>query len=167
MKLKRVTYDFGDVLIHFTETEIVAESANSMEFAIHWEWDEFHSASVYGERATEIAEQACEKWRSVATDKRSEKMRILRLNLKREHWEEIRDGAKVQEFRRITPYWIRRIVGRAFDEVHLCLGYPRSDDASKVLKRKWRGYSRKRIIHREFGPKRVDVFAIDVSCCVR
>jgi hypothetical protein len=90
--------------------------------------------------------------------------KILRLNLKREYWEDIRDGGKIYEFRRVTHFWRKRLQGVRYDEIHLCLGYPKYGDDSRILKRKWRAapaiVSMK---HKEFGPDYVDVFCIDVS----
>lgn len=89
--------------------------------------------------------------------------KILRLNLKREYWEAIRDGEKIYELRRATPYWRKRLRGTRYDEIHLCLGYPKRNDESRILRRKWR--TAPAIIntkHPEFGEMHVDVFCIDV-----
>jgi len=89
--------------------------------------------------------------------------KILRLNLKRKWWEEIRDGGKTKELRKATDYWRKRLVGRHYDEIHLCLGYPKKGDAERVLRRKWRGYAELHIAHEEFGSEPVDLFAIHVA----
>lgn len=90
-------------------------------------------------------------------------MRILRLNLKRKWWEQIRDGEKTVELRLATDYWRKRLVGQVYDEIHLCLGYPKAGDVDKVLRRKWRMIAKETVIHPEFGPNPVDVFVIDVA----
>lgn len=90
-------------------------------------------------------------------------MKILRLNLKRKYWEQIRDGEKDLEFRLANEYWRKRLVGRIYDEIHLCLGYPKKGEDSKVLKRKWRMIAKETILHEHFGDKPVEVFCIDVS----
>lgn len=89
-------------------------------------------------------------------------MRVLRLNLKREYWEQIRDGVKVVEFRLQTPYWRKRLIGVEYEEVHLLLGYPRRGDESRIIRKRWNGVTEDRIIHNHFGAAPVDVFAIDV-----
>lgn len=88
---------------------------------------------------------------------------VLRLNLKRKWWEQIRDGEKTTELRRVTDFWRKRLVGRDYDEIHLCLGYPKKGDDSRVLKRKWKGHFVATIKHEEFGVDPVDVFCIDVA----
>jgi len=91
-------------------------------------------------------------------------MRILRLNLKRKWWEQIRDGVKTVELRLATDFWRKRLIGKHYDEIHLCLGYPKRDDESRTLRRKWRGVAKETVLHEEFGNSPVEVFAIDVGC---
>ena len=90
-------------------------------------------------------------------------MRILRLNLKRKWWEQIKAGTKREELRLATDYWRKRLEGREYDEVHLLLGYPKRGDESRTIRRKWAGYREVELTHEEFGPLPVDVLAIDVS----
>ncbi|WP_186139374.1 ASCH domain-containing protein [Burkholderia gladioli] len=90
-------------------------------------------------------------------------MKDLILPLKAEYFHAIRDGSKVEEFRLCTPYWRKRLVGRAYRNVVLTLGYPRADDADRRLVRPWRGYEIKTITHPHFGPEPVTVFAIGVA----
>ena len=90
-------------------------------------------------------------------------VRVLRLHLKRQWWEQIKSGQKLEEYRLVTPYWQKRLKGREYDEVHILLGYPKSGDQEKVLVRRWAGYSERTLVHEEFGPDPVSVFAIDVS----
>lgn len=89
-------------------------------------------------------------------------MKILRLNLKREYWEEIRDGRKLVEYR-LASKWMKRLEGRVFDAIDLCLGYPKKSETHKTLRRKWNGYTVETITHEHFGSMSVVVFAIDVS----
>jgi len=91
-------------------------------------------------------------------------MRILRLNLKRKWWEQIRDGGKTVELRLAKNYWRKRLIGREYDEIHLCLGYPKRGDESRTLRRKWRMVAKETVLHEEFGPEPVAVFCIDVGC---
>ena len=63
-------------------------------------------------------------------------MKILSLNLKTEYFNEIQEGTKDFEFRECNEYWSKRLINRDYDEVHFKLGYPKNDDAEKILKRK-------------------------------
>ena len=98
---------------------------------------------------------------------RENNMRILRLNLKRKSWEQIRDGNKTVELRRATDYWRERLVGREYDEIHLCLRSPKRGDETHILRRKWRLVAKEVVLHEEFGPEPVEVFCIDVGCAVQ
>lgn len=51
------------------------------------------------------------------------KMRTLHLTLKKKWFDQIASGIKVIEYREIKPYWIRRLEGRHYDEVHFRNGY--------------------------------------------
>lgn len=93
-------------------------------------------------------------------------MRVLRLNLKREYWEAIRDGSKLVEYR-IASKWRNRLEGKAFDAIDLCLGYPSAIQTDRVIRRKWNGYTVETITHEHFGPNPVEVLVIDVSEEVR
>lgn len=90
-------------------------------------------------------------------------MTPLVLHLKREYWEAIRDGSKQEEYRLRTPYWERRLAGRTFSGIVLCLGYPARGDEQKRLYRQWKGVTHQLIHHALFGHGLVSVFAIDVS----
>ena len=50
-------------------------------------------------------------------------MRILHLTLKREWFELIASGDKTEEYRERKPYWMARLFGRTYDEVHFRNGY--------------------------------------------
>lgn len=89
-------------------------------------------------------------------------MRTLNLPLKREYFEAIRDGNKLEEYRLCTPHWRKRLDGQQFDQIVLTLGYPARDDHARRLVLPWRGYTIKTITHPHFGPDPVEVFAIDV-----
>lgn len=89
-------------------------------------------------------------------------MADLILPLKRAYFEQIRDGAKPEEFRLCTPYWRKRLEGRTFDRIVLTLGYPAANDTARRLVRPWRGYRETTITHSHFGDEPVRVFAIDV-----
>lgn len=91
-------------------------------------------------------------------------MRTLHLPLKREYFEAIRDGTKVEEYRLCTPYWQKRLYSPlgSYDQIVLTLGYPARDDHARRLVLPWNGYTIKTITHPHFGPEPVEVFAINV-----
>jgi len=89
--------------------------------------------------------------------------RTLTLPLKREYFEAIRDGTKPEEFREVTPYWLKRLEGKTYEVIELTLGYPARGDKARRIRKPWRGYTEKTITHPHFGPKPVQVFAIDVT----
>lgn len=89
--------------------------------------------------------------------------RALRLPLKREFFEAIRDGTKTEEYRLYNDYWRGRIEGRTFDKIILTLGYPGSGRTDLHLVRPWRGYEVKLIRHHHLGEDAVEVFAIRVN----
>ncbi len=90
-------------------------------------------------------------------------MRTLTLSLKREYFEAIKDGSKVEEFRMVTPFWRKRLEGKDFDRIVLTLGYPKASDADRHLIRPWLGFTIKTITHPHFGPNPVEVYAIRVN----
>lgn len=79
------------------------------------------------------------------------------------YFDQIRAGTKAEEYRLVTPFWTKRLVGRSYDQIVLTRGYPKADDASRRLVKPWRGYVVKTITHPHFGPDPVEVFAIDVG----
>lgn len=89
--------------------------------------------------------------------------RDLVLPLKRDFFDQIKAGTKLEEFRLRTPYWQKRLVGKHFDRIVLTLGYPKADDANRRLILPWQGYRECTIQHPFFGAQPVEVFAIDVS----
>lgn len=90
-------------------------------------------------------------------------MATLVLHLKQEFFEAIREGSKREEYRLRTPYWTRRLLGRAFERIELCCGYPKHGDTSRRLYRRWKGMRVTAVQHVLFGEQPVNVFAIDVS----
>lgn len=89
-------------------------------------------------------------------------MRILTLHLKGEYFHAIKDGSKSEEFRQCTDYWAKRLA-KAYDEIHLKLGYPKKGDMSRTIIKPYNGFMRTTITHKHFGDKPVEVFAIDVK----
>jgi hypothetical protein len=78
--------------------------------------------------------------------------------------EQINNGTKNVELRLATNYWRKKLCGRTYDEIHLCLGYPKRGDKEKTLRRKWIGSpAKENVLHEEFGDNPVDVFVIEVG----
>lgn len=87
----------------------------------------------------------------------------LVLPLKAVYFHAIKAGTKTEEFRLRTPFWRRRLEGRAFDRIVLTLGYPSRDDAERRLVLPWRGMRETTITHPHFGAEPVEVYAIRVA----
>lgn len=87
----------------------------------------------------------------------------LTLPLKAEYFDAIRDGTKLEEYRLVTPFWVKRLRERTYDRIILTKGYPRADDHTRRLMRPWVGCCEKSILHPHFGPDPVNVFAIYVG----
>lgn len=79
------------------------------------------------------------------------------------YFDQIKAGTKPEEYRLVTDFWSKRLVGRTYQHVALTRGYPKADDAERRLTLPWRGYTVKTITHPHFGPDPVEVFAIDVA----
>jgi hypothetical protein len=87
-------------------------------------------------------------------------MADLHLPLKAEYFDQIKAGIKPFEWRDITDYWTKRLVGRVYENVIFKRGYPNKDDASRQVKMPYRGYEIQTITHPHFGPEPVTVYAI-------
>ncbi len=90
-------------------------------------------------------------------------MTVLTLALKRQYFEAIRSGVKLEEYRLATPYWRHRLEGKTFESIVLTLGYPGRTVSERRLLRPWRGMQLKTITSAFFGDKPVLVFAIQVN----
>lgn len=90
-------------------------------------------------------------------------MKTLTLNLKREYFEQIKSGIKTEEYRLCTPYWSKRLEGKNFDKLIIKLGYPKNDEIEKIMTFPWRGYKKKKILHKHFGSDPVKVYAIKIK----
>lgn len=88
---------------------------------------------------------------------------VLRLALKGEYFDAIKRGEKGEEYRLRNQYWTKRIEGREFSAVWLSHGYPKHNDPIRWLRRPWKGYTVRTILHPHFGHKPVEVFAIKVN----
>lgn len=90
-------------------------------------------------------------------------MRTLTIPVKGIYFDQIKAGTKTEEYRLVTEYWRARLFGKEYDEIVLTRGYPHKDAADRRLRRKFEGWTIKKITHPHFGSKPVEVFAIDVS----
>lgn len=89
-------------------------------------------------------------------------MSTLMLPVKRVYFDSIKAGAKGEEFRLVTPYWTKRLVGKEYGRVVVTLGYPSLLDDEKRIEFPWNGYRKTRITHPHFGPDEVEVYAIEL-----
>lgn len=89
--------------------------------------------------------------------------RILTLRMKARWWNEIASGSKSLELRLRTDHWNRFLADRTYDEIHLWCGYPPKSRTDLLLRRKWVSVTACDVVHEEFGPDPVAVWAIDVS----
>lgn len=78
------------------------------------------------------------------------------------YFDQIRAGAKPEEYRLRSPFWRKRLVGREYRRLVLTRGYPKGGGVEGVtrLTLPWAGYSERTITHEFFGPQPVEVFAI-------
>lgn len=80
------------------------------------------------------------------------------------YFQQIKARTKTEEFRAITPHWIKRIEGKEFDYVEITEGYPKAHDHARRIKRKWKGLAKVQgLVHEHFDNVPTDVFAIDVT----
>lgn len=86
----------------------------------------------------------------------------LVLNLKKEYFIEILNGTKIEEYREVKDYWTKRL-NKEYDKVIIKMGYPKKGDKSKEIYFKWNGYIKKKIKHKHFGNKEIEVYAIQLS----
>ncbi|MBL8505909.1 MAG: ASCH domain-containing protein [Methylobacillus glycogenes] len=87
-------------------------------------------------------------------------VKVLRLHLKGDYWQQIKAGVKPFEFRQRTEYWKKRIEGTRYTHVEYIHGYPKADDQAKRFTRPYFGYELQTIQHKHFGNKPVEVYAI-------
>jgi hypothetical protein len=88
----------------------------------------------------------------------------LVLNVKGKYFNEILNGRKVKEYRKRTPYWMKRIEGKTFDIVEIRNGYPpQSSVEVSTLVFPWEGLTVETVTHKEFGKDPVEVYAINLN----
>ena len=87
-------------------------------------------------------------------------MADLRLAVKREYFEAIKNGQKIEEYRLRNEYWDKRMLGKKYETVTITLGYPKACDQEKIVRFKYIGCILKTITHKHFGVDPVPVYAI-------
>ena len=60
-------------------------------------------------------------------------MKVLHLTLKRKWFDLIASGEKTTEYREYKPYWIKRLDGKEYQEVHFRNGYSKDSPFMRVL----------------------------------
>lgn len=90
-------------------------------------------------------------------------MNDLVLHVKGKYFVDIKAGTKRLEYRLQTDYWRKRLVGREYDRVVICLGYPGKHAYKRRIVFPWRGYEVQTITHEHFGAEPVRVFAIKLE----
>ena len=89
-------------------------------------------------------------------------MKILTLNLNKEYFDEILSENKKEEYREVKEYWTKRLKQK-YDRIVIKCGYPKSEDGSKEIWFEWNGFVKKKINHKHFGNKEIEVYAIDLN----
>ena len=89
-------------------------------------------------------------------------MNILTLNLNKEYFDEIKSGIKKEEYREVKDYWNKRL-SKKYDYIVIKCGYPNVADISKELWFKWNGFIKKKINHKHFENKEIEVYAINLN----
>jgi hypothetical protein len=88
----------------------------------------------------------------------------LILHVRRRYFILIAEGKKAFEYRLVTPYWEKRLLGREYEYIEIHCGYPKKGDRSRIIRRQWNGFVViEDFVHEEFGSDPVRVFAIDVA----
>jgi hypothetical protein len=88
-------------------------------------------------------------------------MKPLVLYLKKEYFEQVKSGNKIEEYREVKPYWTKRLVGKEFSLIEIRgggYGTPRTPENTIVFP--WQGCSVKKLVEHPLFGKTVDVYAI-------
>ncbi|HCJ8466369.1 TPA: hypothetical protein NV714_000042 [Escherichia coli] len=92
-------------------------------------------------------------------------MKDIIFNLKKEYFEDIKKGIKREEYRETKDFWKKRLLNKEYRYVIIKLGYPSKEETNtdKVLIFKWEGFELKKITHKQFNNKEIEVFAIKLN----
>ena len=92
--------------------------------------------------------------------------RVLILHVKKEFFDMIKSGEKTEEYRRLTPYWGKRLQGALsgrYSGIRIACGYPSWSDKARWLSFPWTGAEIKTITLPFFGSDPVEVIAIKLE----
>lgn len=84
----------------------------------------------------------------------------LFLVLKKQYFDQIESGQKINEYRALTPFWAKRLCGKWFDKVIFQNGY--SANAPRI-EAEYCGFDLIRINHEFFGNFAQEVFDIKIK----
>jgi len=87
--------------------------------------------------------------------------KTLHLHLKYEYFDEIKSGAKKEEYRE-AERWEEKLCRNNYTKIRLYRGYSPVSPAT-ILDLPYKGFIFKKITHPHFGPDEIAVCAIDVS----
>lgn len=87
-------------------------------------------------------------------------MADLFIIIKRKYFDQIKAGAKKEEYREMTEYWSNRLIDRNYDNIIFQAGYQKESPRLKV---KFNGVERKKITHEFFNNETKEVFAIQLG----
>lgn len=87
-------------------------------------------------------------------------MKRLHIIIKSVYLNQIISAEKIFEYRLITPYWIKKLVGKNYDYIEFQAGY---SSKSKRIKIEYLGYEITTIKHDFFGNDEVSVFKIKLG----
>lgn len=80
--------------------------------------------------------------------------------IKRKYFDQIKDGTKKEEFRKVTDYWTNRLKGKTYKYIIFQAGYSSTNPRLLV---EYKGLLQRTIKHEFFGSEPVEVFAIQLG----
>jgi hypothetical protein len=90
-------------------------------------------------------------------------MKTLFIVIKKTYFDQIKSGQKKEEYRSVTEYWKKRIVGREYSHIIFQVGYSKTAERMKVV---YNGYHERFLTHAHFGNKEVKVYALRLGAIV-
>lgn len=88
------------------------------------------------------------------------KNKPLFLILKKKYFDQIKSGQKTEEFRLLTPYFVKRLVGRQYDSIIFQNGYAKTSPRLTV---EYLGYDIRNVKQEFFGNDEVSVFVLKLG----
>jgi hypothetical protein len=87
----------------------------------------------------------------------------LILHLRKEYFDQVKSGEKTREYREATDYWTKRLGSGTIDKIIVYDRFPKKDDEERILIFPWNGYILTSVLHKEFGPEPIFVYAIKLQ----